>query len=67
MRLSLAFLVDSVPFTKAVRDGLTSLGGSESACLGLARALQARGHDVHIYATKLDAAVIELCAPALGR
>src|SRR5207248_2718643 len=25
-----------------------------SACLGLARALKARGHDVHIIATKLD-------------
>jgi glycosyltransferase involved in cell wall biosynthesis/predicted O-methyltransferase YrrM len=52
-RASWAFLVDSVPFTKAVVDGQTSLGGSESACLGLARALQARGHDVHIFATKL--------------
>ena len=30
---SWAFLVDSVPFSKAVRDGETSLGGSESACL----------------------------------
>lgn len=50
---SIAFLVDSVPFTKAVVAGETSLGGSESACLGLARALQARGHDVHIFATKL--------------
>jgi glycosyltransferase involved in cell wall biosynthesis len=48
-----AFLVDSVVFTKAVRDGETSLGGSESACLGLARALKARGHDVHIYTTQL--------------
>lgn len=52
-RLSIAFLVDSVDFSKAVRDGETSLGGSESACLGLARALKARGHYVHIYATKL--------------
>jgi glycosyltransferase involved in cell wall biosynthesis/2-polyprenyl-3-methyl-5-hydroxy-6-metoxy-1,4-benzoquinol methylase len=50
---SWAFLVDSVPFTKATRDGLTSLGGSESACLGLARALKARGHDVHVFATNL--------------
>jgi glycosyltransferase involved in cell wall biosynthesis/2-polyprenyl-3-methyl-5-hydroxy-6-metoxy-1,4-benzoquinol methylase len=48
-----AFLVDSVPFTRAVVDGATSLGGSESACLGLARALVARGHHVHIYAAKL--------------
>jgi glycosyltransferase involved in cell wall biosynthesis/2-polyprenyl-3-methyl-5-hydroxy-6-metoxy-1,4-benzoquinol methylase len=48
-----AFLVDSVPFTKATRDGETSLGGSESACLGLARALKRRGHEVHVFATKL--------------
>jgi glycosyltransferase involved in cell wall biosynthesis/SAM-dependent methyltransferase len=53
MKLQWAFLVDSVPFTKAVRDGLTSLGGSESACLGLARALAGRGHEVHIFATRL--------------
>lgn len=51
---SWAFLVDSVPFTKAVRDGETSLGGSESACLGLARALRDRGHDIHIFATHLS-------------
>jgi hypothetical protein len=38
--LSWAFLIDSVPFTKAVIAGETSLGGSESACLGLARALK---------------------------
>jgi glycosyltransferase involved in cell wall biosynthesis len=53
-RASWAFLVDSVPFTKAVRDGETSLGGSESACLGLARALVVRGHEVHVFATHLD-------------
>jgi 2-polyprenyl-3-methyl-5-hydroxy-6-metoxy-1,4-benzoquinol methylase/glycosyltransferase involved in cell wall biosynthesis len=52
---SWAFLVDSVPFTQAVIAGETSLGGSESACLGLARALKARGHEVHIFATRLDA------------
>jgi glycosyltransferase involved in cell wall biosynthesis/2-polyprenyl-3-methyl-5-hydroxy-6-metoxy-1,4-benzoquinol methylase len=52
-RLSLAFMVDSVPFTPAVVDGQTSLGGSESSCLGVARALKARGHDVHIFATQL--------------
>jgi glycosyltransferase involved in cell wall biosynthesis/2-polyprenyl-3-methyl-5-hydroxy-6-metoxy-1,4-benzoquinol methylase len=51
--LTIAFLIDSVPFTKAVRDGETSLGGSESACLGLARALAARGHQVLVFATKL--------------
>jgi glycosyltransferase involved in cell wall biosynthesis len=54
LTLSWAFVVDSVPFTKAVRDGETSLGGSESACLGLARSLAARGHNVHIVATKLS-------------
>lgn len=53
MRYSWAFLVDSVPFTTAVIAGETSLGGSESACLGLARALKARGHDVHIFTTRL--------------
>lgn len=51
--LTIAFIVDSVPFTKAVIAGETSLGGSESACLGLARALAARGHDVHIFTTQL--------------
>lgn len=51
-----AFLIDSVPFTAAVVAGETSLGGSESACLGLARALVRRGHTVHVYATKLDPA-----------
>lgn len=61
-RASWAFLVDSVPFTKAVRDGQTSLGGSESACLGLARALQSRGHDVHIFATKLTRDAVGLDA-----
>ncbi len=54
-RLSWAFLVDSVPFTKAVVAGETSLGGSESACLGLARALAKRGHDVHLFTTQLAA------------
>lgn len=53
MRLSVCFTVDSVTFTKGVIAGTTSLGGSESACVGLARALQARGHDVHIFTTKL--------------
>jgi glycosyltransferase involved in cell wall biosynthesis/2-polyprenyl-3-methyl-5-hydroxy-6-metoxy-1,4-benzoquinol methylase len=51
---SWAFLVDSVPFTKAVVAGETSLGGSESACLGVARALAAKGDDVHLFVTKLD-------------
>jgi 2-polyprenyl-3-methyl-5-hydroxy-6-metoxy-1,4-benzoquinol methylase/glycosyltransferase involved in cell wall biosynthesis len=58
MRLTLGFYVDSVPFTPGVLDGTVSLGGSESACLGLARALQALGHDVHLFATKLDPACV---------
>jgi len=53
--MTFAFLLDSVPITKGVIDGETSLGGSESACLGLARALKARGHDVHIYAARFPA------------
>lgn len=57
MRLSFAFAIDSVEFTSGIVAGDVSLGGSESACLGLARALQARGHDVHIFTTKLDQTV----------
>jgi UDP:flavonoid glycosyltransferase YjiC (YdhE family) len=51
--LSIAFHIDSVLFTPGVIAGRESLGGSESACVGLARALAARGHGVHIFATKL--------------
>jgi glycosyltransferase involved in cell wall biosynthesis/SAM-dependent methyltransferase len=54
MRLTIGFYVDSVPITPDVLSGACSLGGSESACLGLARALKAKGHDVQILATKLD-------------
>lgn len=50
---TIAFYVNSVPVTRAVRDGEASLGGSESACFGLARALSAQGHDVHILAQRL--------------
>ena len=46
--------------TRAVVAGETSLGGSESACLGLARALKARGHDVTIAATRMDDDVPEI-------
>lgn len=53
MTLTWAFHIDSVPFDAATIAGDASLGGSESAALGLARALQARGHHVHIFATKL--------------
>lgn len=48
--------------TQAVVAGETSLGGSESACLGLARALKARGQDVTVFATKLAADVPEVDA-----
>lgn len=51
--LTWVFHVDSVPMTADVVAGKTSLGGSESACLGLARALVRRGHQVFIAATKL--------------
>ena len=55
MRLSICFTIDSVEFTAGVIAGEQSLGGSESACVGLARAMQARGHDVHIFTTQLGA------------
>jgi 2-polyprenyl-3-methyl-5-hydroxy-6-metoxy-1,4-benzoquinol methylase/glycosyltransferase involved in cell wall biosynthesis len=51
--LTIAFCIESVTFTAGVIRGTESLGGSESACLGLARALKARGHDVHIFTTML--------------
>ncbi len=54
MRLSLMFYMNSVPLTEATITGQTSLGGSESACVMLAEALAARGHDVHIFATQLE-------------
>jgi len=54
MRLSIAVTIDSVEFTKGVIAGDVSLGGSESAALGLARGLAARGHDVNIFTTKLS-------------
>jgi hypothetical protein len=53
MKLTWAFYIDSVPFTPEVIAGTASLGGSESACLGLARALKARGHEVVIFTTQL--------------
>jgi 2-polyprenyl-3-methyl-5-hydroxy-6-metoxy-1,4-benzoquinol methylase/glycosyltransferase involved in cell wall biosynthesis len=54
-KLTWAFHIDSVEFTPSVIAGTASLGGSESACLGLARSLQARGHRVHIFTTQLHA------------
>jgi len=51
--LTFGFYVESVEFTADVIAGRASLGGSESACLGLARALKARGHKVTIFSAKL--------------
>lgn len=53
MTFTVAFFIDSIPFGPGEIDGTKSLGGSESACVGLARALQARGHRVHIFTTQL--------------
>lgn len=58
MKLTWGFYIESVPFTPAVVAGTASLGGSESACLGLARALRARDQEVHIFATQLDPACV---------
>src|SRR6185436_3367563 len=58
--VTFAFIVDSVEFTPAVIAGETSLGGSESACVGLARALKARGHRVHIFTTKITQEAVGL-------
>ncbi len=52
--LLIDFYVESVPFSRTTIEGRTSLGGSESALLGLAKALARRGHDVHIFASKLE-------------
>lgn len=48
-----AFYLRSVPFTRGVISGQESLGGSESACVGLMRALVARGHSVLAFAHDL--------------
>lgn len=53
MIYSIAFLLDSVPFGRGEIDGTKSLGGSESAALGVAHGLAARGHQVHIFAKHL--------------
>jgi glycosyltransferase involved in cell wall biosynthesis/2-polyprenyl-3-methyl-5-hydroxy-6-metoxy-1,4-benzoquinol methylase len=55
---TIAFYVHSVPLTPAHLAGTASLGGSESACLGLARALARAGHRVHIHAQRLDPAAV---------
>jgi glycosyltransferase involved in cell wall biosynthesis/2-polyprenyl-3-methyl-5-hydroxy-6-metoxy-1,4-benzoquinol methylase len=52
--VTIAFFIQSVQFTKPVLSGEASLGGSESACVGLARALVARGHRVHIFTPLID-------------
>jgi glycosyltransferase involved in cell wall biosynthesis len=48
------FYLESVPFTKDVIEGRGSLGGSESAAIGMMQALARRGHDVQCFATKLE-------------
>lgn len=52
--LSIFFYVDSVPMGPGHILGTESLGGSESAMIGLANALAALGHDVHVFASKLQ-------------
>ena len=54
MKYAIAFHIDSVEFTPGILSGKESLGGSESACVGLARALSDLGHDVHIFSTKIS-------------
>lgn len=53
MTLRWAFYLNSVPFTRDVIGGTASLGGSESACVGLMRALARRGHLVAAFAEQL--------------
>ena len=56
MQYNIAFLVDSIPFTRedAVLQSPKGLGGSESALLMTAYALSRRGHNVHMFSTQLD-------------
>ena len=44
-----AFYVRSVPFSREVLTGAASLGGSESACVGLAKALSRQGQRVVVF------------------
>ncbi len=55
--LNIAFYMSSVPMTMDVVQGRTSLGGSESAMLAVARALAVRGHQITVFATQLHAAL----------
>lgn len=48
------FYIESVKFTRDVITGQGSLGGSESAAIGMMRALARRGHDVQCFATRLE-------------
>lgn len=52
--LSIWFAMDSVDFPRDTIEGKTSLGGSESAMIGTAQALARRGHDVHIFASRMQ-------------
>lgn len=48
------FYIESVPLSRAVITGQASLGGSESAALGMMRALVRRGHEVQAFARNLE-------------
>jgi hypothetical protein len=64
VKFRIFFYMSSVDFSLPVLFKDSSLGGSESACRVLAEALAARGHDVHIFATRLLPDVIESQRPA---
>ncbi len=49
MRLNIGFFCQSIPFTDATIRLETSLGGSESALVGMARALAKLGHQVTVF------------------
>lgn len=55
-RLLIYVYIDSVPFTRAVLEGRTSLGGSESAAMLVMRGLAERGHQVCCFSSKLELA-----------
>lgn len=55
--ISFAFAMPSIMITADILSGRTSLGGSESACIGLAQALARRGNGVDVFTTELDNAL----------
>jgi glycosyltransferase involved in cell wall biosynthesis/2-polyprenyl-3-methyl-5-hydroxy-6-metoxy-1,4-benzoquinol methylase len=56
-RLLFHFYLRSVPFTRDVVEGRSSLGGSESACIETMQGLVERGHMVHAFADHLDSSL----------